>query len=78
MRQVRHDFNRILDWIADGEEVAITKRRRTVARLLPARNGRAPRRKMPDASLRLRRVFGGKILPESKLRKILNEVRREF
>ena len=35
IREVRRDFSRILEWVANGEEVAITKRRETVARLLP-------------------------------------------
>jgi len=32
---MRPDFNRILAWVSHGEEVTITKHRRTVARLLP-------------------------------------------
>lgn len=35
IREVRHDFGRILEWVTNGEEVAITKRCEIVARLLP-------------------------------------------
>ena len=40
IRDVRHDFNRILAWVEAGEEVTITRHRLTVARLLPARTAK--------------------------------------
>jgi antitoxin (DNA-binding transcriptional repressor) of toxin-antitoxin stability system len=30
VRDIRHDFGRVLSWIADGEKVDITKRRRVM------------------------------------------------
>jgi antitoxin (DNA-binding transcriptional repressor) of toxin-antitoxin stability system len=73
IREVRHDFSRILEWVAGGEEVAITKRHVTVARLLPARRKKTDRLKMPDATARLQRVFGRKVISEKVMKKILDD-----
>jgi antitoxin (DNA-binding transcriptional repressor) of toxin-antitoxin stability system len=35
VREVQHNLSAVLDWVARGEEVQVTKRRRVVARLLP-------------------------------------------
>lgn len=77
IREVRHDFGRILEWVANGEEVAITKRRETVARLLPARRKKAKRMNVPDVTVRLRRVFGRKVVSDQSMRMILDENRGE-
>ena len=78
IRQVRHDFGRVLEWVANGEEVAITKRRKTVARLLPAIREPATRGKMPDVSARLRKTFGRKIISDKAMKKVLDESRGNF
>ena len=73
--EVRHDFSRILGWVADGEEVAITKHRKTVARLLPAADYKSPRAKMPDVLRRLNKVFGKKVISDQAMKVLLNENR---
>ncbi|HWD19166.1 MAG TPA: type II toxin-antitoxin system Phd/YefM family antitoxin [Verrucomicrobiae bacterium] len=78
VREVRHDFGRILGWVAEGEEVVITKRRAAVARLVPAVRPKAARVKMPDISARLRKVFGAKILSDEAVRKILDDNRGNY
>ena len=35
VRELRNHYNTLLDWVADGEEVIITKRGKSVARLVP-------------------------------------------
>lgn len=76
IRDVRHDFGRVLDWVADGEEVAITKRRRIVARLLPADRAKtSARARMPDISARLQRVFGRKVISDKVMGAVLDESR---
>lgn len=76
IRDVRHDFNRILAWVNNGEEVAITKHRRTVARLLPARaSKKAAAARMPDIAGRLRKVFGGKMISDKAMRALFDESR---
>jgi antitoxin (DNA-binding transcriptional repressor) of toxin-antitoxin stability system len=78
IRQVRHDFSRVLEWVENGEEVAITKRHQTVARLLPARRKRTPLGRMPDVTARLRKVFGTKVIPKKVMQEIWEENRRSY
>jgi prevent-host-death family protein len=75
IREVRHDFGRILEWVANGEEVSITKHRQPVARLLPVTPKKASPGKMPDVTARLQKVFGRKVIPNKEMRKILAENR---
>ena len=78
IREVRHDFGRILEWVASGEEVAITKRRETVARVVPVRRKKNGRGKMPDVTTRLQKVFGRKIISDKAMREILDESRGNY
>jgi antitoxin (DNA-binding transcriptional repressor) of toxin-antitoxin stability system len=78
IREVRHDFSRILEWVASGEEVAITKRRETVARLLPVVRRPRTRSKMPDVSARLKKVFGQKMISDKTMREILDDNRGNY
>lgn len=78
IREVRHDFSRILEWVAGGEEVAITKRRQTVARLLPAARRKAARGKMPDVTARLKKVFGRKMISDGTMKQIMDADRGNY
>jgi len=78
IREVRHDFSRILEWVANGEEVAITKRRETVARLLPVARRKTIRSQMPDVTARLQKVFGRKIISDQAMKKILGDNRGNY
>jgi prevent-host-death family protein len=78
IREVRHDFSRILAWVTSGEEVAITKRRETVARLLPVERPKRLRVKMPDVSTRLKKVFGQKVISDQAMKKILDANRGDY
>jgi len=67
VRQVRHEFGRVLQWVANGEQVEVTKRGEVVAHLLPAR----PQRKrftVPDFKAMQRKVLG-----DTKARKLSTE-----
>jgi prevent-host-death family protein len=78
IRDVRHHFNRVLEWVADGEDVDITNRRRPVARLVPVARRKAAPRRMPDVAARLQKVFGRKIISERDMTKILDENQSAF
>ena len=78
IREVRHDFSRILEWVSNGEEVGITKRHVTVARLVPVKRNRVARAKMPDITARLRKVFGRKLISNQRIKKILDESRGAY
>jgi antitoxin (DNA-binding transcriptional repressor) of toxin-antitoxin stability system len=58
VRDIRQNFPRVMAWIADGEQVAITMRRKVVARLIPERP--QPQRKppSPDFAAISREIFG--------------------
>ena len=64
VRQLRHDFGSVLNWVEDGEEVEISKRGRVVARLTPPRqkSSRMLKTGRPDFAARLKRIFGNKVL----------------
>lgn len=78
IREVRHDLGRVLGWVANGEEVAITNRRRTVARLLPATARKNARAQMPDITRRLQKVFGRKVISDKAMSAILDEGRGAY
>ena len=64
VRQLRHDFGSVLDWVEEGEAVRISKRGKTVALLSPPPRDRRRRgRKRPDFAARLKRIYGDKIFP---------------
>jgi antitoxin (DNA-binding transcriptional repressor) of toxin-antitoxin stability system len=75
---VRHDFSRILAWVSNGEEVAITKHRRTVARLMPARASKTAGVRMPDIAGRLQKVFGRKVISDKAMGAVLDESRGAY
>ena len=49
-------------WIADGEQVAITMRRKVVARLVPEKPVQRHKVETPDFKSISRRIFGNRIL----------------
>jgi prevent-host-death family protein len=78
IRDMRHDFSRILAWVSNGEEVAITKHRRTVARLMPARASKTADVRMPDIAGRLQKVFGRKVISDKAMGAVLDEGRDAY
>lgn len=73
VRQLRTEFPKVLAWVNAGQEVAITRRRKVVANLVPA--GDAPKKKpaLPDFGARLSARFGDKIIPAEVMADILAE-----
>ena len=57
VRDIRQNFPRVMAWIADGEEVAITMRRKIVARLVPERPPAPPTAPVPDFAATSREIF---------------------
>lgn len=63
VRQLRHDFGGVLDWVEAGEAVSISKRGRIVALLSPPPAPKpARRKKRPDFLGRLKRIYGESVL----------------
>ncbi len=63
VRQLRHDFGTVLNWVEGGEQVNISKRGKVVAILAPPPVVTPNRpKKRPDFLARLKRIYGDKIL----------------
>jgi len=56
IRDVQHHLSKVLCWVAQGEEVQITRRSRTVAKLVPSRDAQAV--ELPDFAARARAIWG--------------------
>ncbi len=64
VRQLRHDFGAVMDWIAEGQQVEIVKKGKVIALLSPPPpSSRTKKVKLPDFSARRRRIFGDQVLP---------------
>jgi antitoxin (DNA-binding transcriptional repressor) of toxin-antitoxin stability system len=75
VRDLRQNFARILAWIEAGEEVAITRRRQAVARLIPWPQRKPAKRPMPDIAARFKRVFGAKTIADRTMKAIMDQTR---
>jgi antitoxin (DNA-binding transcriptional repressor) of toxin-antitoxin stability system len=60
VRDLRYRFRDVEYLLREGEEIQITKRKRVIARLVPAKPAVPARR--PDFLARLKRIFHGKPL----------------
>ncbi len=58
VRDIRQNFPRVMAWITDGEEVAVTMRRKVVARLVPERPPARRKPPAPDFAAIGREIFG--------------------
>ena len=73
IRQVRHDFNTVLDWIDAGEQVEISKRGKVVALLSPPPLKARRSRKRPDLEARLKMRDGGRVIAKGMIDEILRD-----
>jgi antitoxin (DNA-binding transcriptional repressor) of toxin-antitoxin stability system len=73
VRDLRYRFADVERLLLQGEELEITKRRKVIARLLPA-SATAARR--PDFLLRLRRIYGERTLAVSGAQLLAQERHR--
>ena len=63
VRQLRHHFGSVLDWIEQGDAVRISKRGKTIALLCPPAPAKPVRsRKRPNLLARFKRLYGDKAL----------------
>ncbi len=63
VRQLRHAFGEVMDWIAEGEQVEIVKKGRIIAILSPPKRPKPNKLKLPDFAARQKRIFGNRVLP---------------
>lgn len=73
IRQVRHDFGTVLDWVAEGEQVEISKRGKVVALLSPPPAAKPTRaRSRPDFAARLKMRDGSRVIAARAMNDILD------
>ena len=58
VRDLRYEFPAVLSRLEHGETIAITKRGKGVARLMPPSSNRARKAARPDFSARIREIYG--------------------
>ena len=60
IREVRQSFHQVLQWVGNGEEVLVTSRRKTVAKIVPPTPGTAATDKpaWPDFMADQRAIYG--------------------
>jgi antitoxin (DNA-binding transcriptional repressor) of toxin-antitoxin stability system len=58
IRDLRYHFSEVEELLREGEEIQITKRKRVIARLVPAKKPVPSRR--PNFLARLRKIYRGK------------------
>ena len=63
VRDLRYRFREVENFLREGEEIQITKRKRVIARLVPAKPAVPSRR--PDFLARLKKIYRGKPLKVS-------------
>jgi len=71
VRELQREIRAILDRVEHGESVAITRRGRPVARLVPAKRPRS--KPWPDLNARARRVFGDRRVVPSPSEQVSHE-----
>ena len=74
VRDLRYRFPMIEDLLNQGEPIEITKRKRTIARLLPVRPEAT---KVPDFLKRLRKMYGNRKMKVSSA-ELLQQERDRF
>ena len=75
VREVQHNLAAVLDMVSRGQEIAVTKRGRVIARIVPAR-GRTIRVGWPDSAARMKRL-GREARRGTPPSRIIRELRRE-
>jgi prevent-host-death family protein len=63
VRQLRHAFGDVMDWVTDGQQVKIVKKGKVIALLSPPPRSNPKKVKLPDFAARQNRIFGDRVLP---------------
>ncbi len=64
VRQLRHAFGEVMEWITEGQQVEIVKKGKIIALLSPPPRPKPPAKvKLPDFEARQKRIFGDRVLP---------------
>ncbi len=63
VRQWRHAFGDVMEWVAEGQQVKIVKKGKTIAVLSPPPRAKPKKLTLPDFEARRKRIFGNRVMP---------------
>jgi len=63
VRQLRHAFGEVMNWVAEGHQVKIVKKGKVIALLSPPPPSKPKKFKLPDFAARQKRILGDRVLP---------------
>lgn len=75
IRELQHHVGKVMDRVAAGETVTISRHRVPFARIVPLEPPKKKQSKHPDWMARLKEIYGDKILPDSQ--PIFDEMRED-
>lgn len=67
VRDLRNKFPRVAAWIANGEEVGITRSGKLFARLVPAAPARRAKLVKPDIMAQLKETWGDRVFSSQEI-----------
>ena len=76
VREVQHGLRGLLEWIADGESVAITRNRQVVAWIMPPPTS-GGKVKMPDFVARMQREYPHPVATDRQAADLVDAMRGE-
>ena len=76
VREVQHGLARVLSEVGKGQEIAVTKHGKVVARIVPAART-AGRLRWPDSAARMERLMAGETVKGAPPSEIVRELRGE-
>jgi len=72
IRDLRYDFAKVEAWLADGQEIEITKHGKPVARLSPPRPETARKFDVEAHRRRMKKTWGDRVFTAEEVREMRN------
>jgi len=70
VRDLRYDFAKVEAWLADGQEIEITKHGKPVARLSPPRPEAVPKFDIEAHKRRMKETWGDRVFSAEEVREM--------
>ncbi len=70
VRDLRYDFAKVEAWLADGQEIEITKHGKPVARLSPPRPAKGARFDLEAHKRRMKETWGDRVFTAEEVREM--------
>ena len=70
IRDLRYDFGKVMAWLADGEEIEITKHGKPVAHLTLPRQDKVPKFDAKEHRRRMKETWGDRVFSAEEVREM--------